>query len=98
MILWYACTSPLVTTMQVTKYTNGNGILIDIQALQGSKMNINPKISRLNTSAHRDMPISFEGTHAHTWSTQLFCILRLGLGLSGVPASGGESVEVGTLP
>ena len=47
--------------MQVTKYTNGNGILIDIQALQGSKMNINPKISRLNTSAHRDMPISLEG-------------------------------------
>ena len=41
-------------------------------------------------------------THLSTphrgWSTPLLCVLRLGLGPSGVPASGGEFVVVGTLP
>ena len=40
-------------------------------------------------------------THLSTphkgWSTQLLCVLRLGLDPLGVPASGGESLEVGTL-
>ena len=45
---------------------------IDTQSLQYSKMNIKSQnlrqITRLNTSAHRDMPISPGGTHAHTRS------------------------------
>ena len=49
---------------------------IDTQTLQYSKMNIQSQIkrqiTRLNTNAHRGMPISPGGTHVHT-SGMILC-------------------------